>query len=183
MSTEKMVQEAGTADEAKSDYSAKLAQYVAQQPRSRRNFDRVMKVLEVAALALIAGYLAWAIYVSISWSAPNRIAAVWFCLPITVVVLMVLVGVHAAGLGAFFPVMVPGGPKEFVTGSKAVANGVGMALVLLVVAAFWGVFAWGMWTVNWTILEPLIQITVAVVGVGVVIAVASDLYKKLFRAR
>jgi len=183
MSAEKMAHKAATTDEAKLDHRSQLAQYVAQQPRSRQTFDKVMKLLEVAALALVAGYLAWAIYVSITWSAPNRIAAVWFGLPIAVVVLMVLVGVHAAGLGAFFPVAVPGGPKEFVTGSKAVANGVGMALALLLVGAFWGAFAWGMWTTNWTILEPLIYVAVGLVGVGAVVAIVSDLYKKLFRAR
>jgi hypothetical protein len=183
MKTDKTVQEDGAASEAKPDARAQLAQYVAQQPRSRQTFDKVMKVLEVAALALIVGYLAWAIYVSINWSVPQQIAAVWFAFPVSVVVLLILVGVHAAGLRAFFPVIVPGGPQQFVTGSKAVANGVGFAAVLLLVGAFWGAFAWGIWTTNWALLEPLIQILGVVVGVGIVIAVASDLYKRFIRSR
>jgi hypothetical protein len=142
-----------------------------------------MKILEVAALALVSGYLAWAIYVSINWSVPQRIVAVWFAFPVSVVVLLVLVGVHAAGLRAFLPIIVPGGPQEFVTGSKAVGMGLGFAAMLLLVGAFWGTFAWGVWTANWAILEPLAHILGVVVGVGVVVAVVSDLAKKLFRFR
>jgi hypothetical protein len=183
MKTEGMVHEAGAASQATSDSRTQLARYIMQQPQSRRTFDKVMKVLEVAGLALIAGYLAWAIYVSINWSAPQRIAAVWFAIPVTVVALMMLVGVHAAGLGAFFPVILPGGPREFVTGSKAVATGVGFAGIALLVGAVWGAFAWGIWTNDWALLEPLTYILAVVVGVGAVVAVVSDLYKKLFRFR
>ena len=64
--TENMVQEAGAASEANLDGRAQLAQYLAEQPQSRRTFDKVMKVLELGALALMTGYLAWAIYVSIN---------------------------------------------------------------------------------------------------------------------
>jgi hypothetical protein len=90
---------------------------------------------------------------------------------------------YADGLRAFFPVILPGGPQEFVTGSKAVTMGVGFAATLLLVGAFWGAFAWGMWTTNWAILEPPAYALGVVVGVGAVVAVVSDLYKKLFRSR
>jgi hypothetical protein len=183
MKKELTVQEAGTASEAKLDNRAQLAQYMAQQPQSRRTFDKLMKVLEVAGLALVAGYLAWAIYVSFNWSVPQRIASVWFGLPVSVVVLMILVGVHAAGLRIFFPIYVPSSSFPFVTGSKAVGMGAGFAVLSLVVGAFWGAFAWGMWTTNWAILEPLTHIIGVLVGVGIVIAVVSDLYKKLIRSR
>ena len=183
MKTERMVREAGAASEAKPDNSAQLAQHLAQQPQSRRTFDKLMKGLEMASLAFIAGYLAWAIYVSFSWGTPQQIVAVWFALPVSVVALLVLVGVHAAGVKAFFPIILPGGPQEFVTGSKAVASGVGLAVTSLVVGAFWGAFAWGIWTANWALLEPLSHILGVVVGVGVVLAVVSDLYKRFLRSR
>jgi hypothetical protein len=183
MSADRMMQEAGAASEAKPDPRAQLAQYLAQQPQSRRTFDKVMKVLELAGLALIAGYVAWAIYVSINWTVPRQIVAVWFGFPVSVVVLLVLVGLHAAGLRAFPPVLVPGGPQEFSTGSKAVGMGLGLAATVLVVGAFWGAFAWGIWTTNWAILKPLTQVIGVVVGVGVVFAVVSDLYRRLFRLR
>lgn len=181
--TENMVQEAGAASEAKLDGKAQLAQYLAEQPQSRRTFDKVMKVLELGALALMAGYLAWAIYVSINWSVPQNIVAVWFVFPVSVVVLLILIGVHAAGLRAFPPIALLSSMQELVTGSKAAATGVGFAAVFLVVGAFWGAFAWGIWTNDWALLEPLVQVLAVVVGVGAVFAVVSDLHKKFFRSR
>jgi hypothetical protein len=184
MKAKRMVQQAGTVNERKSDNREQLAQHLAQQPESKRAFDKLMKVLEVAGLALVASYLALAFYISFNWvGVPEKIVAVWFAFPITVAPLMVLVGVHAAGLRAFFPIVLPGNSQEFVTGSKAVNMGAGLAVTSLLVCAFWGTFAWATWTVNWAILEPMIHITGVVVGVGAVIAIVSDLYKKLVRAR
>jgi hypothetical protein len=142
-----------------------------------------MKVLEVAGLAFVAGWLTWAVYVSINWSQPNQIAAVWFMLPVSIVVLMILVGLHAVGIRAFFPIVVPSSSFPFVTGSKAVGMGAGFTGIVLAVGAFWGAFAWGTWTTNWAILEPLAHVLAAMIGVGVVVAVASDLYRKFFRSR
>jgi hypothetical protein len=181
--TENLAQEAGAAGEARLDGGAQLAQYLAEQPRSRRTFDKVMKVLEMGALALMAGYLAWAIYVSINWSEPKNIVAVWFAFPVSVVVLLVLIGVHAAGLRAFPPLALLSSMQAFVSGSKAVATGVGFAVTVSLAAVFWGAFAWGIWTEDWAILEPLTQILGVVVGVGVIYTVASYLYKRFFRSR
>jgi hypothetical protein len=181
--TDNMVQDAGAASEARLDARAQLAQYVAQQPQSRRTFDKVLKVLELGALALMAGYVAWAIYVSINWSVQREIAAVWVAFPVSVVVLLVLVGIHAAGLRAFPPVIVPGGPQEFVTGSKAVDRGLGLAVTILIVGAFWGAFAYGIWTENWAMLIPLVGVVAAVAGVGAIIALISDLRRRFFRSR
>jgi hypothetical protein len=183
MKREMTVQEAGSASEAKPDARAQLAEYLAQQPQSRRTFDKVMKVLEVAGLALAAGWLAWAIYVSINWSVPQQIVAVWFAFPVSVVALLVLVGIHAAGLGAFPPVIVPGGPQEFVTGSKALGTGLGLAVTILVVGAFWGAFAYGIWTESWAMLIPLAGVVAAVVGVGAIIALFLDLRRRFLQPR
>ena len=183
MKKEMTVREAETASEAQPDSRAQLAQYLAQQPQSRRTFDKVMKVLELGGLALVAGYLAWAIYVSINWSVQQNIVAVWFAFPVSMVVLLVLVGVHAAGLRAFPPVIVPGAPQGFDTGRKAAAMGAGLAVTLLLAGAFWGAFAYGIWTENWAILKPLTQVVGMVVGVGAVIALISDLRRRFFRSR
>jgi len=183
MKAESRVQEARGAGEAKLDARGQLARYLEQQPQSKRTFDKVMKVLELGGLALVAGYLAWAIYVSINWSVQREIAAVWLAFPVSVVVLLVLVGIHAAGLGAFPPVIVPGGPQEFVTGSKAVGTGLGLAVTILIVGAFWGAFAYGIWSNSWALLKPLSQILGVVVGVGAIIAIISDLYRRFFRSR
>ena len=183
MKTNSVVQEARGTSEARPDARDQLARYLEQQPQSRRTFDKVMKTLELAGLALVAGCLAWAIYASINWSAPREIAAIWFTFPGSIAVLLILVGVHAAGLRAFPPLALLSSMQELVTGSKAIVMGVGFASVVLVVAAFWGVFAWGTWSNNWAILEPLIQILGVLVGVGAVIAVASNLYRRYFRSR
>jgi len=183
MKTEGLVQEAGAASEARLDARAQLAQYLAQQPQSRRTFDKWMKGLEVAGLTVIAGYLAWAIYVSINWTVPQQIVAAWFAFPVSVVALLIFIGVHAAGLRAFFPVILPGGPQEFVTGPKAVSTGIGLAVAALLGGAFWGVLDWGIWTNDLTLLAPLMQFVGVVIAVGIVAAVVSDLYKKLFRSR
>jgi len=178
-----MVQEAGGAGEAKQDAREQMARYLEEQPQSKRTFDKVMKVLELGGLALVAGYVAWAIYVSINWSVQREIAAVWIACPAILTVLLALVGIHGAGLGAFPPVIVPGGPQEFVTGSKAVGQGLGLAVTVLIVGAFWGAFAYGIWTENLAMLMPLAQVVGVVVGVGVVIAIISDLYRRLVRSR
>jgi len=180
---ENLVQEAGAASEKKLDGKAQLAQYLAEQPQSRRTFDKVMKALEMGGLALIAGYLAWAIYVSINWSVPQNIVAVWFAFPVSVVILLVLVGVHAAGLGAFPPTALLSSMQGLVTGSKAVTTGVGFTATVLLAAVFWGAFAWGTWTENWAILEPLMHVLGVALGVGIAFAVVSDLYKRFFRSR
>jgi hypothetical protein len=184
MKTEEMIQEAGTTSEAKPDIRAQLAQHLAQGPESRRTVHRLMKVLEVAWLALIAGHLAWALYISFSWvGVPERIVAVWFTIPVSVSVLMILVGLHGAAVMAFFPVFVPSSSFPYVTGSRALGMGLGFAAVSLLVGGLWGTFAWAVWTTNWAILEPLIRIIGVLVAVGVVAAVASDLYKRFFRSR
>ena len=180
--TENMVQEMG-ASEARLDGKAQLARYLAEQPQSKQTFDKVMKGLEMGALALVASYLAWAIYVSVNWSVQREIAAVWFAFPVSLVVLLVLVGIHAAGLGAFPPVIVPGGPQEFVTGSKAVGMGLGLAVSILVVGAFWGAFAYGIWTESWAMLMPLVEVVAAVVGMGAIIGLILDLRRRFFRSR
>ena len=177
------VQEARVAGESKPDARDQLALYLEQQSQPVRAFDKVMKVLELGGLALVAGYAAWAIYVSINWSVPRNIVVVWFAFPVSVVVLLVLVGVHAAGLRAFPPLTLLSSMQEFVTGSKAVATGVGLALLIAVVGAFWGAFAWGIWSNSWAFLNPLSHILGVVVGVGAVIALASDLYRRTFRSR
>ncbi len=183
MKAESMVQEAGGAGEAKQHAREQMARYLEQQPQSKRTFDKVMKVLELGGLALVTGYVAWAIYVSINWSVAREIAAVWIACPTILSVLLALVGIHAAGLRAFPPVIVPGGPQEFVTGSKAVGQGLGLAVTVLIAGAFWGAFAYGLWTENLAMLMPLVGVVTAMVVVGVIIALISDLYRRFFRSR
>jgi hypothetical protein len=161
----------------------RLAAYLAEQPQSRRTFDKVMKGLELVGVALAAGCLAWAIYVSVNWSEQGKIVAMWFGFVASLTIPLILVGVHAAGLRAFFPLGMMANMQKLVTGSDAIWMGLGFAVVVAAVGAFWGTFAWGIWTEDWSILRPIGGILGVVIGVGVVVAVASDLYKRFFRAR
>ena len=183
MKTESRVPEAKGASDAKENTRERLARHLEQQSQSTRTFDKVMKVLELAGLALVAGWLAWAIYGSINWSVQRDIVAAWFAFPVSMVLLVVFVGIHAIGLRAFPPLLQLSSMGELVTGSKAVATGMGLALLILIVGAFWGAFAYGIWAENWAILKPLTQVVGVVVGVGAVIALFSDLRRRFFRSR
>lgn len=183
MAEEGMVQEAGVEGEAELEPRAKLAQHLARQPESRRTFDKFMKILEGAVLVLIAAHLALAIYGSIQWSEGERITAVWFALPVSVALLLVLVGVHGAGIRAFFPMVVPNSSFPLVFGSSAVAMGLGFVVLVLVVGGFWGAFAWGTWATDWSILNPLMAILGVALGAGILVAVLSDLYRRFLRSR
>lgn len=183
MKAESISQEAGAVSESRRDGRARLAEYLAEQPPSRQRFDKFMKVVELIGVAAVAAYLGWAIYVSINWSVQGEIAAVWFGFMASIAGLLVLVGLHAAGLGAFFPLGVLASGQKLLTGSDAVGMGLGFAVTTLLVSAFWGTLAWGTWTANWSILIPMITIVAVVAGVGAIFAVASDLYKRFFRSR
>ena len=183
MTKEAMVQEAVAEREVELEPKERLAQHLAQQSESTRTFHRVMKILEVLGLVLIAAHLAWAIYGSVQWSEGERITAVWFALPVSVVILPVLVGIHGAGIRAFFPMVVPNSSLPLVFGSNAVGMGLGFAVMALVVGGFWGAFAWGTWASDWAILEPLAHILGAVVGVGAMVLLISDLYRRYVRSR
>jgi hypothetical protein len=142
-----------------------------------------MKGLELLGLALLAGLVAWAIYGSVTWSEQRQIAAAWLSFPAGAAVVLTLVGVHAAGIRAFFPIAPMADAQKLVTGSKAVGMGLGFTVVILIVGAFWGLFAWGIYTANWSILEPATHVIGVVVGVGVVVAVLSELRRRFFRGR
>jgi hypothetical protein len=137
----------------------------------------------VVWLALIAAHLAGAIYLSINWSEPRQVAAVWFALMANIAGLLALIGVHGSGLRAFFPIYVPGSSFPFETGSKAVGMGAGFALAMVAVGAFWGVFGWGMWTANLSVLIPMAQVMGVVIGIGALAALLSDLRKRFLRGQ
>ena len=71
--------------------------------------------------------------------------------------------------------------QKFITGSSAVWMGAGLAVAMLLVAAFWAYFAYVVWTANLAMLEPLLNIVGVVFGVGVVFAVLSSLYRQFRR--
>jgi len=169
----------------KQAFKAQLAQYVVQQPESKQALHKWMKVLETASLTIIAGAFTVAIYLSINWTEVPQMAipTAWLAFPVSAVPLMILIGVHAIVLRAFFPVFLPGQKTQFVTGSKAVWSGWGLIVVALLVAGFWGLFAWAVWSNH---IEWVLNLTrILGIGMGVLIPVKVilSLAQKLFRFR
>jgi hypothetical protein len=171
------------------EIKAQLAQHVAQQPAWKRAFDKWMKVLEIAGLVLIVGVFAVAMYVSINHTAVTGtvIAIAWFALPVSFAPLMILLGVHAIGLRAFYPIVLPGKPEQFATGSKAVWSGAGLIAIALLVAAFWGGLGWAVWSGDMALIGSYVRVLGTAMGVaiagGIVIGMLSGLYKQFVRPR
>jgi len=179
------VQGFGTKKEAREQLKQQLAQYVGQQPESTQVFHRWMTRLEMASLAVVAAVFVLAMYLSINWATvPTKtIPTAWFAFPVSFALTMVLVGLHAAILRAFPPVVLPGKVQKFVTGSGAMWAGLGSILTGLAVASFWGLFAYSVWTLNLAMLEPLIGILGVVMGVGIVISMLVTTFQKIFKSR
>jgi uncharacterized membrane protein len=183
------VLKAGSGDITKQAFKAQLAQYIAQQPESKQAFHKWMKVLEMASLAIIAGAFAVAMYVSINHTAVpgTTIAAAWFGFPVSVVPLMILVGLHTIVLRASVPSVLPGNPREFVTGSKAVWSGWGLIATALAVGAFWGTLAWAVWSFDMALIGIYTRIIGTVLGVvipaSIILGLISGLYKQFVRPR
>jgi hypothetical protein len=148
-------------------------------------FHRWMKRLEVASVGIIVAAFIIAMYVSInSKSVPwTAIPIAWFFFVASATPAMVLVGLHAVILRAFPPIVLPGKKQRFVTGREAVWPGWSLILGGLGVAAFWGLFAYSVWTLNLAMLEPLVGILGVVIGVGVAVSVLYSLYRAISRSR
>ncbi len=189
MSSRVSIRKAGGAGLTRQEIKAQLAHYVAQQPGSKQAFDKWMKVLEIAGLMVIVGSFAVAMYVSINWTAvPGTvIATAWFAFPVSFAPLMILIGVHAIGLRAFYPIVLPGKPEQFATGSKAVWSGLGLIAIALAVAAFWGPLAFAAWSFDTALIGSYARILGTVMGVAIpaaiILGLLSGLYKQFVRPR
>ena len=194
----------GPVAESPQDLRSQLAEYVAQQPAAKRSFHQWMQMAELASLAIPVVVFAIALYVSINWQTvpQTAIPTAWLCLPASIAPFLLLVGVHAIVLRVFPPTgllgntlrlsyPIPGGQgvkmQSLRVGRRAVGWGSGFVVLALIVAAFWGLFAYATWTVNLAMLEPLIRILASVVGVGIAASIAVSilysLYRSIFRSR
>ena len=179
------IQTVPTKKEAKELLKQQIDEYLAAQPESMQKFHKWMKGLDVAGVVLIAAAFILAMYLSINWKAvnPSLIPVAWFLFAISASPLMVLVGIHSLVLRAFPPVILPGKTQTFVTGNKAIWYGAGTILISLVVAAFWGMFAYATWTSNWAMLNPLIRILTSVMGIGITVSILLSIAQKVLKAR
>lgn len=179
------IQTAPTKNEDKVQLKQQIADYLAAQSDSKQKFHIWMKVLEVAGAALIAIAFILALYVSINWRAvdPTIIPVAWFLFIASATPLMILFGIEAIVLQAFPSAAMPGKTQKFVSGSKAIWYGAGLILAGLASAAFWGLFAYATWTLNFAMLEPLIRILGNGLGLAIAAGVLLGMAQKVFKSR
>jgi hypothetical protein len=144
-----------------------------------------MKRLEAAGVGIIAAAFIVALYVSIAWKSVNPITIpiAWFVFVASAAPALIFVGLDVITLRAFPPIVWPGKPPKFVTGSSAVWAGWGFILLALVVAAFWGYFAYAVGTLNFALITPLVTILGVVMGVGMTVSIVYKLIHGLSRSR
>jgi len=180
--------QAGAASGSRQEIKAQAAEYLAQQPAAKQAFHKWMKVLELASLVLVAAWFAQALYMSINLAAfaGTAIAAAWFALPVSVVPLMILQGLHTIVLRATLPSVLIARQK-LVTGSKAVWSGLGLIATAMAVGAFWGVLAWTVWSFDMALIGSYMSILGTVLGIvlpaAILLGLVSSVYKQLVRPR
>ena len=184
MKEQAIAQGNGVERESNQNLKAELAAYLAGQSESIGRIHQWMNLLTAASLAVPVGLFARALYLSINWKQadPAQIAVGWVIFVAGGTLPILLFGLHSAVLRVFPAVPISGLALQLVTGSKAVASGVGLAVVAVAVAAFWGLFAYSVATPDWVLLEKLVQILTAVVSAGAVVAVIQHLFRQLTRS-
>jgi hypothetical protein len=175
---------------------AQLASHLEGQPENIRTFHRTMNVLEGISFGLMIIIFITALVLSFMWKTipVAAIPTAWFLLPVGAAISTLLLAVHTLVLKASppssltvfrsgSPIRVPGKPQGFVTGKAAVVQAWILILVGLVVGAFFAIFAWAAWTVNWAILTPMITILGVLMGVGIAFSILFNMAQKIFKTR
>lgn len=177
------VQNEATHNISTKQLKTQLAAYLEEQSENIRSFHRVMKVLESIALGIMIIIFITALVLSFMWKTipTGAIPAAWFLLPTSAAVIMLLIAVHALCLHAYppsglysiyqggTPARLFGKYQQFATRKAADTQACILILVALIVGAFFAIFSWASWTVNWAILTPMTNISG--VALGIVIAV------------
>jgi hypothetical protein len=168
---------------------AELAGYMAEQSASKQTFHKWMEFLEWAGLALVVGWFALALYVSINHSSVpgTTIAVAWFLFPVSAVPLLLLEGLHTIVLQASAPSLMPGKSRKLITGSRAVRSGWGQIAVALAVGAFWGGLAWAVAFSNLSLIEVYARFLGTALAVAITVSfvagIAGALYRQFVRPR
>lgn len=175
------VQKLSTDKEAREQLKMQLAEYLAQQPESKQTTHKWMRFLEAAGVGIIAATFIAALYFSIAWKSVNPVVIpiAWFVFAASVAPAMIFVGLDAIALKAFPPVVWLGKLPKFIAGNSAVWAGWGFIVLALVIAAFWGFFAYSVGTFNMTMLEPLIRIFSGVVGVVMTVSILYAMFQRI----
>ncbi len=179
---------------------AQLASHLEGQPENIRTFHRTMNVLEGISFGFMIIIFIAALVLSFMWKTipAEAIPTAWFLLPVSAAIATLLIAVHTLVLKASPPsslsvfrsgtsIRVPGKPQGFVTGKAAVVQGWILILVALIVGAFFAIFAWAAWTINWAFLTPMITVLGTLLGVGIAVSIVGGMilktYQKLSKPR
>ncbi|NJD58280.1 MAG: hypothetical protein FIA98_02645 [Anaerolineae bacterium] len=154
-----------------------------------------MKVLESITLGIIIVIFITALALSFMWKTilVAAIPTAWFLLPTSTSVLMLLIAVHSlclhayppSGLYSFFqggsPTRLLGKYQQFVTGKDADTQAIILILMAVTVGAFFAIFAWASWTVNWAILTPMINISGVALGIAIAVGIVGGMILKTYQ--
>ncbi|OGN89429.1 MAG: hypothetical protein A2Y88_04665 [Chloroflexi bacterium RBG_13_48_10] len=198
---ETKIENVATQNISSQQLKTQLASYLEEQPENIRSFHRVMKVLESIALCIMIVIFITAFVLSFMWKTipVGAIPAAWFLLPTSAAGLMLLIAVHSLILHAYPPsglysIYQGGAParlfgrnQHFVTGKAARTHALILILVALIVGAFFAIFAWASWTINWALLTPMINISGTALGVVIAVGIVGGMllktYQKLSKSR
>jgi hypothetical protein len=172
-----------------------LANYLEEQPENIRSLHRVMNILESITLSIVIVIFITALVLSFMWKTipVAAIPAAWFLLPTSTAVLMLLIAVHSLCLHAYPPsglynIYQGGSParmlgkyQQFVTGKAADTQAIILILTAVIVGAFFAIFAWASWTVNWAILTPMINISGAALGIAIAVGIVGGMILKTYQ--
>ncbi len=179
------VQKLATDKEAREHLKAQLAEYLAQASESTRSAHKWMKRVDVAGLGIVIAAFAVALYGSFAWPSvnPSMIPVAWFGFATCLSLMTMLIGLHAILIRAFPPVILPGKPQKFVSGSGAVWTGAASIMGGLILAALWIAFAYSTATFNLAMIAPLTNALGIIVGIGIVLSIVFAIYQKVPQSR
>ncbi len=175
------VQKLSTNKEAREHLKAQLAEYLAQAPASTQSAHKWMKRVDVAGLGIVLAAFVVALYGSFAWASvnPAMIPVAWFFFATCCSLFVMLLGLHAILIRAFPPVILPGKPQKFVSGSAAMWTGAASIVGGLIMAGLWIAFAYSTATFNLAMIVPLTNILGIVVSIGILVSIVFAIYQKV----
>jgi len=125
------------------------------------------------------------LYGSFAWPSvnPTMIPVAWFAFATSLSLMVVLFGLHAILIRAYPPVILPGKPQKFVSGSGAVWTGAASIAGGLIMAALWIAFAYSTATFNLAMIAPLTNVLGVVVGIGILVSIIFAIHQKVSQSQ
>jgi hypothetical protein len=144
-----------------------------------------MKRVDALGFGIVIAAFAYALYGSFTWASasPAMIPVAWFFFATCCSLMMLLFGLHAILIRAYPPVILPGKPRKFVSGSTAVSIGAASIVGGLLMAALWVAFAYTTVTFNLAMIVPLTNILGVFIGISIVVSIVYSIYQKVTQSR